>query len=96
MGLVGPLHLPCTVRCQITSSVLFRIDKMSGLTVIALLVAFTVSANAVSVRPDQSIGVRGQLKCKGRPASGVLVKLYDHDSELQAAGLKGPLLEIGL
>ncbi|KAH7711832.1 hypothetical protein AAVH_20824, partial [Aphelenchoides avenae] len=32
------------------------------------------------VRPSQTIGVRGTLKCNGKPASGVLVKLYDHDT----------------
>ncbi|KAH7719457.1 CRE-TTR-8 protein [Aphelenchoides avenae] len=53
---------------------------MVGYIALSLLAAFVVATNAVSVRPSQSIGVRGQLKCKGRPASGVLVKLYDHDT----------------
>ena len=37
----------------------------------------------LSLRPAQSVGVRGQLKCNGMPAGGILVKLYDHDSEFQ-------------
>ena len=32
--------------------------------------------------PAQTIGVRGNLKCNGKPAGRVLVKLYDHDSKL--------------
>uniref|UniRef100_A0AC35EW78 Uncharacterized protein n=1 Tax=Panagrolaimus sp. PS1159 TaxID=55785 RepID=A0AC35EW78_9BILA len=39
-----------------------------------------INAASVGVRPEQAIGVRGVLKCNGRPASGVLVKLYDHDT----------------
>uniref|UniRef100_A0AC34F8I7 Transthyretin-like protein 5 n=1 Tax=Panagrolaimus sp. ES5 TaxID=591445 RepID=A0AC34F8I7_9BILA len=38
------------------------------------------AAEYIKARPSQSIGVRGMLKCNGRPASGVLVKLYDHDT----------------
>ncbi|KAI1727136.1 transthyretin-like family domain-containing protein [Ditylenchus destructor] len=38
------------------------------------------SAQQASVRPTQSIGVRGRLTCKGKPAANVLVKLYDHDT----------------
>ncbi|KAH7706023.1 CX module family protein, partial [Aphelenchoides avenae] len=34
----------------------------------------------LSLRPSQAVGVRGTLKCNGMPASGVLVKLYDHDT----------------
>uniref|UniRef100_A0A914EI13 CX domain-containing protein n=1 Tax=Acrobeloides nanus TaxID=290746 RepID=A0A914EI13_9BILA len=34
----------------------------------------------LSLRPAQSVGVRGQLKCNGMPAGGILVKLYDHDT----------------
>uniref|UniRef100_A0A914QKX1 CX domain-containing protein n=1 Tax=Panagrolaimus davidi TaxID=227884 RepID=A0A914QKX1_9BILA len=34
----------------------------------------------VSLRPAQSVGVRGTLKCNGMPAAGVLVKIYDHDT----------------
>lgn len=33
-------------------------------------------------RTPQSTAVTGQLMCKGQPASGVQVNLYDHDSEL--------------
>lgn len=40
----------------------------------------------LSLRPAQSVGVRGNLKCNGMPASGVLVKLYDHDSEFISLG----------
>ncbi|KAI1706493.1 transthyretin-like family domain-containing protein [Ditylenchus destructor] len=36
--------------------------------------------HGLSVRPSQSVGVRGQLRCNGMPAAGVLVKLYDHDT----------------
>uniref|UniRef100_A0A914DNH6 Uncharacterized protein n=1 Tax=Acrobeloides nanus TaxID=290746 RepID=A0A914DNH6_9BILA len=45
---------------------------------LSLLVAATL-AN-LSVRPDQSVGVRGTLHCKGKPASNILVKIYDHDT----------------
>lgn len=44
----------------------------------SILVAALAS---LSVRPDQTIGVRGTLHCNGKAASGVLVKLYDHDSK---------------
>uniref|UniRef100_A0A915EF34 CX domain-containing protein n=1 Tax=Ditylenchus dipsaci TaxID=166011 RepID=A0A915EF34_9BILA len=36
--------------------------------------------HGLSVRPSQAVGVRGQLRCNGMPAAGVLVKLYDHDT----------------
>jgi hypothetical protein len=41
-----------------------------------------ISIEALSIRPDQSIGVSGTLLCNKKPASNVLVKLYDHDSML--------------
>jgi hypothetical protein len=44
-----------------------------------LLVAATI-ATSLSVRPDQTLGVKGVLKCNGKPEKGVLVKLYDHDT----------------
>uniref|UniRef100_A0A914QBX2 Uncharacterized protein n=1 Tax=Panagrolaimus davidi TaxID=227884 RepID=A0A914QBX2_9BILA len=51
------------------------------ITLFAVFLAFgIINAANVGVRPQQSIGVRGHLKCNGRPASGVLVKLYDHDT----------------
>ena len=56
---------------------------MMKLIIALFLVAFTTiqAAEYLGLRPDQSIGVRGMLKCNGRPASNVLVKLYDHDSK---------------
>lgn len=46
-----------------------------------ILVFFGGALASVGVRPEQAIGVKGYLKCNGKPASGVLVKLYDHDSK---------------
>ena len=51
------------------------------ITAVTVLVVILVVIDASGVRPSQSIGVRGFLKCNGRPAAGVLVKLYDHDSK---------------
>jgi hypothetical protein len=48
-----------------------------------LFVASIYAKEYLGLRPDQTIGVRGVLKCNARPASGVLVKLYDHDSKLK-------------
>ncbi|KAH7694485.1 Protein TTR-8 [Aphelenchoides avenae] len=45
-----------------------------------LAVILSVALASVSVRPSQTIGVSGQLKCNGQAASGVLVKLFDHDT----------------
>lgn len=42
---------------------------------------FIATTEAIGIRPSQFIGVRGTLKCNGKPASKVLVKLYDHDSK---------------
>ncbi|CAD5233440.1 unnamed protein product [Bursaphelenchus xylophilus] len=50
-----------------------------------LLVAVTFCSlilitSQISLRPSQSISVSGKLICKGKPAAGVRVKLYDHDT----------------
>uniref|UniRef100_A0A914E2E5 Uncharacterized protein n=1 Tax=Acrobeloides nanus TaxID=290746 RepID=A0A914E2E5_9BILA len=45
-----------------------------------LLIALFVYSDSIGIRPSQFIGVRGQLKCNGKAASKVLVKLYDHDT----------------
>lgn len=53
---------------------------MSQIVVILLpLVVLVIGCNAVGVRPKQSAGVKGILTCDGKPAAGVLVKLYDKD-----------------
>lgn len=45
----------------------------------------------LSLRPSQAVGVRGTLKCNGMPASGVLVKLYDHDSRFLQVDWQFPI-----
>uniref|UniRef100_A0A914E9Z8 Uncharacterized protein n=1 Tax=Acrobeloides nanus TaxID=290746 RepID=A0A914E9Z8_9BILA len=56
-------------------------NKFSIIFSIFLLVLATSYAREyIGARPDQSIGVRGTLKCNNRPAANVLVKLYDHDT----------------
>ena len=44
------------------------------------LIAIDNAKEIVKARPQQTIGVRGVLKCNGKPAGRVLVKLYDHDT----------------
>ncbi|KAI6206369.1 Ttr-18 [Aphelenchoides besseyi] len=45
------------------------------------LVLLLVAAVAVdAVGRTQSASVRGRLMCKGRPAGGLTIKLYDHDT----------------
>ncbi|KAI6226130.1 Ttr-18 [Aphelenchoides fujianensis] len=45
------------------------------------LVLLLVAAVAVdAVGRTQSASVRGRLTCKGRPAGGLTIKLYDHDT----------------
>ena len=56
------------------------------ITAVTVLVVILGVIDASGVRPSQSIGVRGFLKCNGRPAAGVLVKLYDHDSKCFCLG----------
>jgi hypothetical protein len=51
------------------------------LKVIIFSIFIVVAIATLSVRPDQTLGAKGVLKCNGKPASGVLVKMFDHDSE---------------
>uniref|UniRef100_A0AC35FM91 Uncharacterized protein n=1 Tax=Panagrolaimus sp. PS1159 TaxID=55785 RepID=A0AC35FM91_9BILA len=44
------------------------------------LIAIAAAKEIIKARPQQTIGVRGTLKCNGKPAGKVLVKLYDHDT----------------
>ncbi|KAI1705498.1 transthyretin-like family domain-containing protein [Ditylenchus destructor] len=46
----------------------------------AVFSIFIGTSQQMSIRPAQSVAVRGKLTCNGRPASDVLVKLYDHDT----------------
>ncbi|VDN33998.1 unnamed protein product [Gongylonema pulchrum] len=45
----------------------------------ALLCASMISQVCSLIGRTQSAGVKGQLLCKGKPAAGVKVKLYDND-----------------
>ncbi|CAD5224985.1 unnamed protein product [Bursaphelenchus okinawaensis] len=36
--------------------------------------------SSIGVRPTQSLAVQGKFMCKGKPAKGVKVKIYDHDT----------------
>jgi len=56
-----------------------RQRKMKLLAIYILAVCLAMAAASVGVRPEQSAGVKGYLKCDGRPAANVLVKLYDKD-----------------
>ncbi|CAD5233439.1 unnamed protein product [Bursaphelenchus xylophilus] len=51
---------------------------MQAICVFGLL--FLAAVYGISVRPDQKIAVKGRLKCDGKPAEGIKVKLYDHDT----------------
>jgi hypothetical protein len=53
-----------------------------------IVLATSYAKEYLGMRPDQSIGVRGILKCNNRPAANVLVKLYDHDSEFMYIGIR--------
>jgi hypothetical protein len=60
------------------------LSKVLALVLIVTLTSSFVDSGKVlpslHVRPSQTVGVSGQLKCNGQPASGVLVKLFDHDT----------------
>ncbi|CAD5229707.1 unnamed protein product [Bursaphelenchus okinawaensis] len=60
----------------------------------AIFCSLIAVTSTISLRPSQSIAVSGKLICKGKPASGVKVKLYDHDTftldDLIAQGKTGP------
>lgn len=49
----------------------------------SLLLPTAYSALGGFVGRLQSVGVRGLLTCEGKPAPGVLVKLYDDDKGWQ-------------
>ncbi|CAB3403076.1 unnamed protein product [Caenorhabditis bovis] len=55
---------------------------------ILVLISFAAVCHAIG--RTQSVGVRGQLMCNEKPASGVKVKIYDEDKlspdELMASG----------
>ena len=55
-------------------------NKLFSIAVLCLIAFSIIDGANVGVRPQQSIGVKGMLKCNGKPAAGVLVKLYDHDT----------------
>ncbi|KAI6183443.1 TransThyretin-Related family domain [Aphelenchoides bicaudatus] len=45
-----------------------------------LVLGIALFVQVQSVGRTQSAGARGRLMCKGRPASGLQVKLFDHDT----------------
>ncbi|CAD5233437.1 unnamed protein product [Bursaphelenchus xylophilus] len=47
---------------------------------ILLLLGLLGCVAAIGIRPTQKISVSGKFICKGKPAKGVKVKLYDHDT----------------
>lgn len=52
---------------------------------IIILSVFLISvanADTLTLRPPQSVGVKGKLTCNGEPAANILIKLYDKDSKL--------------
>lgn len=54
------------------------------------LILLTIPTVILALGRTQSVGVRGQLICEDKPASGVKVKIYDEDKlspdELMASG----------
>lgn len=55
---------------------------LSGIILVSILgFSYGLLGLPVHVTPAQSIEVQGQLMCNGRPASGVLVKMYDDNSK---------------
>ncbi|KAH7700902.1 CRE-TTR-8 protein [Aphelenchoides avenae] len=38
------------------------------------------NADTLTLRPPQSVGVKGKLTCNGEPAANILIKLYDKDT----------------
>ncbi|CAD5229703.1 unnamed protein product [Bursaphelenchus okinawaensis] len=45
-----------------------------------LVFALVSLVATIGIRPSQKITVSGKLICKGKPAKGIKVKLYDHDT----------------
>ena len=62
--------------------------SLVSLFIISLAKPVKVEVQSPVVRPAQAIGVRGKLLCKGFPESGILVKLYDHDSKFKIVNKK--------
>ncbi|KAI6224257.1 Transthyretin-like protein 5 [Aphelenchoides fujianensis] len=61
---------------------------MNQLLTAAVLALLVVGSSAL-IGKDQSVGVKGKLTCNGKPASGVLVKLWDDDSGIDTDDLLG-------
>uniref|UniRef100_A0A914C3K6 Uncharacterized protein n=1 Tax=Acrobeloides nanus TaxID=290746 RepID=A0A914C3K6_9BILA len=54
---------------------------LSGIILVSILgFSYGLLGLPIHVTPAQSIEVQGQLMCNGRPASGVLVKMYDDNT----------------
>uniref|UniRef100_A0A915CNT7 Transthyretin-like family protein n=1 Tax=Ditylenchus dipsaci TaxID=166011 RepID=A0A915CNT7_9BILA len=52
--------------------------KYSVVDCLVLLALFGL-ANGIGMRTKQAVGAKGYLTCDGKPASNVLVKIYDKD-----------------
>ncbi|CAD5231647.1 unnamed protein product [Bursaphelenchus xylophilus] len=50
------------------------------LAALCLFLALLQYADSIGIRPTQSLAVQGKFMCKGKPAKGVKVKIYDHDT----------------
>uniref|UniRef100_A0A915C4W9 Transthyretin-like family protein n=1 Tax=Parascaris univalens TaxID=6257 RepID=A0A915C4W9_PARUN len=70
---------------MVSESCLMISGEMKLITIAAFAVVFT-SCDALVGR-TQSAGVKGVLKCNGKPAANVKVKLYDDDRGIDADDL---------
>uniref|UniRef100_A0A0K0F8W8 Transthyretin-like family protein n=1 Tax=Strongyloides venezuelensis TaxID=75913 RepID=A0A0K0F8W8_STRVS len=51
------------------------------------LFIFDISINGLGLGRKQTAGAKGKLVCDGKPATGILVKLYDDDRGIDADDL---------
>uniref|UniRef100_A0AC35TZV4 Transthyretin-like family protein n=1 Tax=Rhabditophanes sp. KR3021 TaxID=114890 RepID=A0AC35TZV4_9BILA len=60
---------------------------MKFVLVTATVFLLATSCMSIGIGRKQTVGVKGKLLCSGKPASGILVKLYDDDSGIDTDDL---------